>query len=351
MAEQKSNSIRPTRRHLLGVLAFGLLAVAAGTGVAAGRNVPDANSCAVVGKIKSVAGVSYRCAAQNKALVWVKVAPRPATTTTTVPKTSSTDAVSGNYKTLVTKDGYTRRYILISPVGLDSQTPVPLLIALHGFTGTAAQFMSSARFESTTPKRAMIVAYPDGFGAELGLPQSWNAGGCCSILSPDAIDDVAFIAQLIAAISKTSNVDPTRIWVAGHSNGAMMAYRVACELSATITAVAAGAGALMVPTCAANRPVSMIHVHGKADATVPLAGGGDLVRFPSTISSVQAFAAANKCLATQTSVDTTAAHYERNFTCPSAAEVRLVVDAAWSHAWQPSWSATMLAFLFDHARP
>jgi polyhydroxybutyrate depolymerase len=328
-----------------------LLAAAAGTGAVASRNVPDANSCAAIGKTKTVARVNYKCAAKGKLLVWVKVAPKPATTTTSAPTAPATNAATGNYKTLVTRDGYTRRYIMIAPVGLDAQSPVPLLIALHGFTGSAAQFMSSARFETTTPKRTMIVAYPDGLGAESGLPQSWNAGGCCSGLRPDVIDDVAFIAQLIATISKSANIDPTRIWVAGHSNGAMMAYRVACELSATVTAVAGGAGALMVSTCAPTRPVSMIHVHGKADTTVPFAGGGDLVRFPPTISSVQAFATANKCAATQTAVDMTAARYERNFTCPSAADVRLVVDASWSHAWQPSWSATMLAFLFDHPRP
>jgi len=307
-----NHSHRPNKRYLLGALAFVLLAAVAGTGAVASRTVPDANSA---------------------------------------PKIPTTTAASGNYKTLVTSDGYTRRYILIAPVGLNSQTPVPLLIALHGFTGSAAQFMSSAQFEATTPKRTMIVAYPDGLGKESGLPQSWNAGGCCSGLRPDVIDDVAFIAQLITTISKSANIDPTRIWVAGHSNGAMMAYRVACALSATVTAVASGAGALMVPTCAPTRPVSMIHLHGKADTTVPFAGGGDLVQFPPTISSVQTFATANNCVATQTSVDTTAAHYERNFTCPNAADVRLVVDSSWSHAWQPTWSATMLAFLFDDPRP
>ena len=326
-----------------------LLAAAAGSGAAAGRNVPDANSCAAIGKTKTVAGVNYRCAARGKTLVWLRIAPKPATTS--APKTSSTTTTPGNYKTIVTNDGYTRRYILLTPDGLNSQTTVPLLIALHGFTGSAAQYMSSAQFETTTPKRTMIVAYPDGLGAELGLPQSWNAGGCCSGLRSDVVDDVAFIAQLIATISKSANIDPTRIWVAGHSNGGMMAYRVACELSSTVTAVATGAGALMVPTCAPTRPVSMIHVHGKADATVPFTGGGDLVQFPPTIDSVQKFATANKCAASQTSVDTTAARYERNFTCPSAAEVRLVVDASWSHSWQPTWSATMLAFLFDHPRP
>ncbi len=341
-----NRSPRPKKRHLLGALAIVLLAAAAGTSAVASRNAPDANRCAAIGKTKTVAGVNYRCAAQGKIRVWVKVAPKPATTS--APKTPVTNAAPGNYKTLVTSDGYTRRYILIAPVLL--KTPLPLLIALHGFTGSAAQFMSSAQFETTTPKRTMIVAYPDGLGQESGLPQSWNAGGCCSFFRPDVIDDVAFIAQLITTISKSANIDPTRIWVAGHSNGAMMAYRVACELSATVTAIATGAGALMVPTCAPTRPVSMIHVHGKADATVPFAGGGDLVQFPPTISSVQTFATANNCVATQTSVDTTAAHYERNFTCPSAADVRLVVDSSWPHAWQPTWSATMLAFLFDHPR-
>lgn len=341
---------RPRFLYLTGAVVLVVVAAVAGTAAIASRGAPDLAVCAAIGKTKTVAGANYSCTKQGKKLLWVKVASKPATTSTT-PRATTTTALPANYKALVTSDGLTRRYILITPTGLNSQTPVPLLIALHGFSGSAAQFMSSARFETTVPKRTMLVAYPDGLGEESSLPQSWNAGGCCSGLRPDVIDDVAFIAQLITSISKSATIDPTRIWVVGHSNGGMMAYRVACELSATVTAVAAGAGALMVPTCVPKRPVSMIHLHGVADATVPFAGGGDLVQFPPTTSSVQAFATANNCAATQSGVDTTAAHYERDFTCPSAADVRLVVDTAWSHSWQPSWSASILSFLFDHPRP
>ena len=69
MTDTNSHSPRPNRRYLLGALSFVLLAAASGIGVAAGRNMPDANSCAAIGKTKTVAGVNYRCAARGKTLV------------------------------------------------------------------------------------------------------------------------------------------------------------------------------------------------------------------------------------------------------------------------------------------
>jgi poly(3-hydroxybutyrate) depolymerase len=112
------------------------------------------------------------------------------------------------------------------------------------------------------------------------------------------------------------------VWVVGHSNGGMMAYRLACELSTRVTAIGVAAGALVIDTCAPVRPVSALHVHGELDTVVPLTGGNSLgIVFPSTQLSVETFALANK------------------------GDIELVTDAKWSHDWQPEWSELFARFL------
>src|SRR5207248_5222098 len=85
-------------------------------------------------------------------------------------------------------------------------------------------------------------------------------------------DDVAFVAQLLDDLAAVAHVDAKRVYATGMSNGAMMAYRLAAELSERIAAVAPVAGVLTVARCEPKRPVSVLHFHGTEDALVPLDG-------------------------------------------------------------------------------
>lgn len=257
-------------------------------------------------------------------------------TTTSVP-TTPTDAafVPPDYEALVTADGRTRSYRVVD---LSNGAPAPLLFVLHGFGGSAEDMRSYTGVEEavrTSLADGAVVAYPNGTGLEEGLPQSWNAGGCCPFSTYDMVDDVAFFDQLIGAITAEYDIDTSRIWVVGHSNGGMMAYRLACELSTRITAIGVAAGALMTDSCTPERPVSVLHLHGELDAVVPLAGGETAgITFPSARDSFERFASANSC----TLLDSTAS-------CPGGANVVLQVDAGWTHDWQADWTSLFLGFL------
>jgi polyhydroxybutyrate depolymerase len=95
-------------------------------------------------------------------------------------------------------------------------------------------------------------------------------------------DDVAFLRDLIDDLGKRLSLDPDRLYVAGHSSGAMMTYRLAGELSPRIAAIGVVAGSvgvrgprggvLTIPEPA--EPVSVIVFHGTADRLVPYEGGG-----------------------------------------------------------------------------
>src|SRR5207248_5697071 len=109
-----------------------------------------------------------------------------------------------------------------------------------------------------------LVAYPQGTGS----PSDWNAGSCCGDPVNAGTDDIAFIKAVIADISTRLRVDKKRIYVAGFSDGARMAYRVACEMSTQIAAVAAASGSLVTSNCNPTPLMRLIAFNGTADPSV-----------------------------------------------------------------------------------
>lgn len=269
------------------------------------------------------------------------VSESPSSSTTVVSTTTADQAsidapiVPPGFDTLVTADGRTRTYRVVDQsVGGSA----PLLFVLHGFGGTAEGMRSYARVEDAVKSvlsDGAVIVYPNGTGDESGLPQSWNAGGCCPFSIYGPVDDVSFFDQLITKLLEAYEIDSRRIWVVGHSNGGMMAYRLACELSSRVTAIGVAAGAMMIESCTPSRPVSAIHLHGGMDNVVPLEGGEIAgIVFPSARESFERFAGANSC----TISDGVAQ-------CPAGASVSLQTVDDWTHDWQPEWTTALIDFL------
>src|SRR5207237_8427316 len=91
---------------------------------------------------------------------------------------------------------------------------------------------AETRFDAQADRLGWIVVYPDA------LAEGWQRYGCCG----GAEEDVAFIAGVIARLEASDAVGPGRVDVHGTSRGGMMAYRLACELSDRLAAVAPVAG-------------------------------------------------------------------------------------------------------------
>src|SRR5690606_37396672 len=87
-------------------------------------------------------------------------------------------------------------------------------------------------------------------------------------------DDVKFIACLLDDVAAMVNIDEKRVFAAGMSNGGMMCYRLAAELSDRIAAIAPVAGAMGIENVRPSRHVPVIHFHGAEDKIVPLNGPG-----------------------------------------------------------------------------
>ncbi len=169
--------------------------------------------------------------------------------------------------------GEQREYILHVPRSYHAGNPTALIIMLHGHGARAKTFESSTGMSRKADREGFIVAYPQA----LGSPSVWHT----AVDGSSRIDDVAFIRNLIDSVSHRYSIDPARIYVAGHSNGAFMAYRVGSVLSNRIAAIGISAGSIGRITRSGDTlrikdpasPVAVIAFHGEADRAVPYNGG------------------------------------------------------------------------------
>lgn len=183
-----------------------------------------------------------------------------------------------------------REYLIHLPANYEELDTLPLVITLHGSPSNGSAIVERFGISEKADEMGFIAVYPDGIqmiikyileNKELA-DRSWNVEYCCPPSTDYDIDDVMFIRELIEKLQQKYKVDPNKIYMAGHSNGAMMAYRLASELSDVVAAVAPNAGPIggqaskdsqlwMIPE--PNNPVSVIHFHGKKDPICPYEGG------------------------------------------------------------------------------
>ena len=174
----------------------------------------------------------------------------------------------------ITYGGLERSYRIHTPPSYDKMNPLPLLIALHGGGGTGKKMeeLTLGGFNKLSDREGFIVVYPDG------IEKHWNDGreNVSYRAHREKVDDVGFLSALIDALMKERNIDRNRIYVTGISNGAMMSFRLACELSQKITAIAPVAGAMpenLPFQCSPSRRIQVLMISNTNDRLVPWEGG------------------------------------------------------------------------------
>ena len=151
--------------------------------------------------------------------------------------------------------------------------PLPVLLAFHGGGGSAQGFQKYAGLDAVADREGFVVVYPDGSGRLGRRLLTWNAGGCCGSAREDRVDDVGFTIRLLGDLARDLPLDRTRVYATGHSNGAMMAYRLAAEAAERIAAIAPVAGAMQLASFAPARPMPVLHVHSVDDPRALYLGG------------------------------------------------------------------------------
>jgi polyhydroxybutyrate depolymerase len=257
----------------------------------------------------------------------------------------------------VTVDGRERTYFLHIPPGLNNRQSVALVFVFHGFSGNANSIRTFSGFDAISNANGFIVAYPNGTGRSDAL--SWNAGTCCGYANENVVDEPAFVRKMLADVETIVGLDSKRIYATGFSNGAFMAYALACEMSDTFAAVAPVAGVLLDDPCQPQQPVSLMHIHGLADTVVPFEQGS------VNANTGQKFSAVRESLASWAKIDGCAGPGEKIKTgllthipygpCAPGIDVELDTIDGQGHAWPSPYVVPVSQMIWDffdaHAKP
>ena len=202
----------------------------------------------------------------------------------TSPKAQTAPLDPGDHTRSLKMGEQERTYLVHVPKGYDPKKPAPVVLALHGMGMNGPMMVWFSSLSKKADKAGFIVVYPSG------LSLMWNAGG----FSGRRTDDVAFIGKVLDDLGTVVKVDEKRVYACGMSNGAMMCYRLAAELSDRIAAIAPVAGTIAIDESKPKRPVPVIHFHGTKDTFVPFEMGKSK-RLKGVGESVQTWVKLNGC--------------------------------------------------------
>jgi polyhydroxybutyrate depolymerase len=251
------------------------------------------------------------------------------------------------------------------PGSYDPGTPAPLVIALHGYTSNAAEMESYLRLTPESDRRGFVYAYPDGSTADRG-ERFWNATDACCAFSSSRPDDSRYLSELITTIQGTYRIDRARVYLIGHSNGAFMSFRMACDHADQITAIAAIAGATWqdAARCQPSEPVSVLAIHGTADETIAYAGGTiGRAAYPSAAATVARWVGYDRCSDTGTEsapldlvtdlagAETTVRTYTEGCAGGSMVQAWTITGGRHVPSFAPAFAPAVTDFLLSRVKP
>jgi polyhydroxybutyrate depolymerase len=170
-------------------------------------------------------------------------------------------AIAQPQQTSIKFQNKTRTFIIYLPQNYQPEENLPLVINMHPFVGTASGQMSYTKYNRLADTARCIVVYPNGIGGR------WNSGTFFGISSN--VDDVGFIGRLIDYMTLFYRIDTKRVYATGYSAGGFMSYKLACELTNRIAAIAPVA-ASMVPegnfdNCVPSRTFPVLAINSVND--------------------------------------------------------------------------------------
>lgn len=271
----------------------------------------------------------------------------------------------------VRHEGRERSYLLYAPTNYDPGQAWPVVLVFHGGGGNAENARRMTGFNEVAEGEGFLVVYPNGNGRLEERILTWNAGTCCGYAMEEGVDDVGFVRALLADLAGVANIDPKRVYATGMSNGAMMAYRLACDADDLVAAIGPVAATQNVRVCAPEDPVSVIHFHGSEDKQAPYEGGVGAesitkVDYASVAETVAFWVEQNGCVGEGDMQTTGNVVQEGYAACELGSAVVLYSVLGGGHAWpggqkgrvggdepsdEISASELMWAFFQAHPKP
>ena len=261
-------------------------------------------------------------------------------------------------------DALPERALVHLPVA-QAVKPMPLVILLHGSTGSGAEMLRDSHLADTADRHGFVVVAPDG-GIAAGRGFVWNIPGVPTIsgtLPPkDGRDDVAYIKSLADRMVATGCVDRKRVYVTGLSGGGRMASWLGCVAARRFAAIAPVVGLRAgrplasdrtqadAETCRPTVPLPLLAFAGDADTTNPITGGGAPYWQYTQTAALQRWAVLNGC-SEPYARNLSATIYEQGYIrCHHGATVAARVTRAGQHSWSVVDNEAMWAFLSRHRR-
>lgn len=252
----------------------------------------------------------------------------------------------GDYRFDVEHDGLQRAFRVHVPQSWRPGTPMPLLVALHGGGGDMDWQADDSKYGLITAseRHGFVVVFPNGYSRlPGGHLATWNAGHCCAAARDREIDDVGFIRAVVDDVEHEVDIDWTRVYATGMSNGGMMTYRLACEAADVFRAIAPVAGTDNTTRCTPSTPVAVAHFHARDDDHVLFDGGAGANAFRDA-SAVTDFTSVYATIAKWSSLDGCSAPPRQVLAVPGAScelrdrcnggtKVQLCVTDTGGHSW------------------
>lgn len=180
-----------------------------------------------------------------------------------------------------------RSAVLVIPTGLVPPSGWPIVLLLHGAGGSAAQILDNDGWRTVAMRERFAVIAADGTPKNeslrarfVGNPRTWNSGAGSGLSTADGsaamrdVDDVGYLTALLDSVARRVPIDPRRVFIAGHSNGAGMSYRFAAAHPERVAAVGVMAGHLLADAPRTlSTPVPLLQIVGDHDPLVPMHGG------------------------------------------------------------------------------
>lgn len=187
---------------------------------------------------------------------------------------------AGRFTVTIKAGGFDRVAHVQIPTDYKTDKKPPLVLALHGAGGNGVGVLDKNGWAAKADKEGFVAVAPDGLPALPRLPADfrtnpplWNSGQLRTRSPRAAIDDVAFIRQLLDELKEKVPYDTDRVFCTGHSNGGGMTFRLATELSDRFTAIGTVAGMLAVENPQPGKPLPTLYILGTKDPLMPIDGG------------------------------------------------------------------------------
>jgi len=165
-------------------------------------------------------------------------------------------------------DSVATTYWLHLPKGYTKTKKYPLIVNFHGLGSQAMKHRNYCEMDKVADQENFIVVYPQS------SHQGWNTGiGFRSYTNGP--DDIAYFNKLLDTLETAFSIDKNRIYATGVSLGGSFVYRVACEMSNRIAAVASVSGLMSDSTliyCNPVRNIPVLHIHGTKDHIMKYTG-------------------------------------------------------------------------------